>query len=280
MTWVSGSISILGLFWLSSGSIAYAGAMGTELAKPQDALYVGAFGGGGAIMANSLQQQGTAFFAESSGGALAVNARGESKSTSAWLVGGHVGYRWPARSLNLAHLNATLAPATELEGYYLGGVTIEGNDQNNDTTRLVEHNFHVTYPMKTSVFLVNGILNGTHTDLGNIHPYIGVGVGTAILSISGANSTQTAPLEPDINHYNSGSSDARIAFAAQPKVGASFRLSQQTSMFVEYRFLYLSATDYTFGSTVYPTHVVTSNWDVKIASQYYNMGTIGVQFDL
>lgn len=51
-------------------------------------------------------------------------------------------------------------------------------------------------------------------------------------------------------------------------------------MFLEYRFLYLSASDYTFGSTVYLTHIATTNWDVKIGSQYYNMATAGIQFDL
>ena len=134
--------------------------------------------------------------------------------------------------------------------------------------------------MHTGVFLINAVLKANHVDVGNFHPYLGVGFGTALIAISGANSTQTPPPEPGINHYNSRSSDTATAFAAAPKVGVSFDLMKSTSMFIEYRFLYLSATDYTFGSTVYPTHVATSNWDATIGSQYYNMGTIGFQYDL
>lgn len=252
-----------------------------------DAIYVGAFGGGGSVTSGNLYQQGTALYPYGSDsgyinnkGPLAVNAEGASNSDSGWFVGGHVGYRWPAKSLNHIGSNWTFAPASELEGYYLGGTTIQGDDLNNATARLVEHYFHVTYPLQTGVFLVNAVLNANHSALERFHPYVGVGAGAAVISISGANSTQKVPSEPDINHYNSDSSDTSTAFAAQPKMGVSFDLSQHTSMFMEYRFLYLAASNYTFGSTSYPTHVATTNWDVKIGSQYYNMGSIGLQFDL
>ena len=266
--------------FITSGSVVYAGTMGPESVAPIDALYMGVFGGGGSVTSSSLSQEGTAFYGPNRGGPLAVNAIGQSSSSSEWMVGGHVGYQWPARSFNHISPSWTFAPATELEGYYIGGATVKGDDLNNGTTRLAEHDFHVTYPQHAGVFLVNTIFNANHANFGKFHPYIGVGAGAAVISITGANSTQKTPSEPGINHYNSGTSDTSLAFAAQPKIGVSFDLSQNTNMFVEYRFLYLSASDFTFGSTVYPTHVATSNWDVKIGSQYYNMGTIGFRYDL
>lgn len=268
------------VLYIGINTAVHAGTMGSELTVAQSKLYFGAFGGGGSMTSSHLSQQGTAFFSESSGGPLAVNAIGESKSASAWVVGGHAGYQWPAKLLNHGDATWRFSPATELEGYYLGGAATHGEEVNNDTTRLAEHYFHVAYPKHAGVFLVNALLNINHSQLGQFKPYVGVGVGTAVISVSGANSTQTMPQELGVNHYNSGSSDTSTAFAAQPKIGVSFNLNQHTTMLLEYRFLYLSATDYTFGSTVYSTHVPTSNWDVKIGAQYYNMGTMGIQYDL
>ena len=273
------------ILFVASGS-AVSGTMGASVA-PAGAIYVGAFGGGGSITSGNLSQEGTALYnygASTSSinneGPLAVNAKGEFSSNSSWLVGGHVGYRLPTQLLNHTSPNWTFAPAAELEGYYIGGATLKGDDLNNETARLAEHDFYVTYPMHTGVFLVNAVLTADHSSFGRFHPYVGVGAGTAVVSISGASSIQKTPAEPGMNHYNSGTNDTSFAFAAQPKIGLSFNVNQNTTMFIEYRFLYLSATDYTFGSTVYPTHVATTNWDVKIGSQYYNMGTIGIQCDL
>ena len=273
--------SIACILFISSGSATvYGGTMGPKSVDPVGTIYIGAFGGGGSITAHDLSQQGTAFYSASKGGPLAVNALGVASGSSAWIAGGNVGYRWPERLFNFTSSDLTFSPATELEGYYLGGATIAGDDLNNGTTRLVEHDFRVKYPMGTGVFLVNAVLNVNHSYLGEFHPYVGVGAGPAVVSITGANSTQKTPAEPYFNHYNSGTNDTAIAFVAQPKIGVSLDLCKNTNMFVEYRFIYISATDYTFGSTVYPTHVATSNWDVAIGSQYYNMGTIGIQFDL
>lgn len=270
-----------------SSAAGHTGVMSAETVSPIDAFYISAFGGGGAIVSSSLYQQGTALYpyGSESGyidnkGPLAVNAIGTFNSNSAWLIGGHVGYRWPARLSNYVNSSWAFSPATELEGYYIGGTNIHGDDLNNNTARLVEHDFHVTYPLQTGVVLVNAVLNVNHSALGQFHPYVGAGAGLAVVSISGANSTQKSPPEPGINHYNSDSNDANTTFAAQPKIGVSFNLNQQTGMFIEYRFLYLAASNYTFGSTSYPTHVATTNWDVKIGSQYYNMASAGIQFDL
>ena len=243
---------------ISARSIANAGAMGGESRTPSGTIYMGAFGGGGGDTSVNLFQQGTALLNYDStsgsinnGGPLAVNSLGKSSSGSAWLVGGKVGYRWSERPLNYVSSNWAFAPATELEGFYLGCSTMVGAHLDNKTTRLYEHDFRVTYPMNAGVFLVNGLLNGRSASLGRFQPYIGVGAGVAVISISGSNSLQTTPPEVGVNHYNSDTNDTSLAFAAQPKIGVSFNMSQNTNIFVEYRFLYLSVSNYTFGSTVY-----------------------------
>lgn len=268
------------LLFLMPGTSVYAGTMGPAAdVLPAGNFYVGAFGGGGGASSGTLRQQGTAFFPDAEGGPLAVNAQGQSNNTSPWIAGGNVGYKWAARALNHINSNWMLAPAAELEGYYLGGTTWRASEINNDTTRLDAHNFQVTYPTRTGVFLVNALLNLNHSAFGRFNPYIGVGGGAAVVSISNATSIQTSPDEPGINHYNSDPNDVSLAFAAQPKVGLSFKLNQAMNMFVEYRFLYLSPTHYTFGSTIELNHAPTSAWDTKIGSQYYNVGTVGLQFD-
>lgn len=277
---LSGSVTLVG-FMLLVGSEAYADGINVKTeSQSMGHAYAGIFGGGGTVTGNNMSQQGTAFFAEASGGPLAVNAFGESDTQSTGVIGAHVGYQWEAQAIEQLNSKWRFAPATELEGYYLGNRSITGYDVNNDTARLDEHNFLVTYPTRTGVFLINGIMNINHSNLEKFHPYVGIGLGTAVMSVSGATSTQTAPAEPGINHYNSDDSDTKSSFAAQPKIGLSYILSKKSLIFVEYRFLYITSTDFTFGSTAYPTHAATTNWNVKIGAQRYNMGTIGFQYDL
>ncbi len=268
--------AVSGCLLALSASIAYSGAMGPESINSQDKIYVGVFGGGGAITSGDIRQSGTAFYFEDVGGPLAVNAFGTGESSSMGMVGGHIGYAW----LNNIGRYFPVTPAAELEGYYIGGANIEGHEIGNDTTRLSEHDFFVNYPLETGVFLVNAVLNANNSVFGKFKPYVGVGIGSAVVSISNATATQTSPAEPGVNHYNSETSDKAVAFAAQPKVGVHFDLNPHTSVFAEYRFLYLSQTNYTFGSTVVPGHVATSPWLVSIKPQYYNMGTVGIDFDL
>lgn len=266
--------AVSGCLLAMSASIAYSGTMGPVCSTGK--IYLGVFGGAGSVTSTDINQFGTAFFTEAEGGPLAVNSFGRSKSNSMGMVGGHIGYAW---SDNMGvHLPVT--PAVELEGYYIGGVDIDGHDISNDTTRLPEHDFHVTYPIKSGVFLINAVLNANNSVFGSFRPYVGVGIGTAVVSVSDASSIQTSPPEIGVNHYNASTSDTEVAFAAQPKVGLRFDLTPHTSVFAEYRFLYLSATHYTFGSTVTPTHAPTSPWLATIKSQHYNMGTIGIDFDI
>jgi opacity protein-like surface antigen len=262
------------LFALST-SVAYSGAMGPESVTPAGTIYISGFGGGGSVTGPHVGQYGTAFYTEPAGGPLAVDAFGISKNSSMWMAGGHIGYEW----LNMSS-NGFLTPAIELEGYSIGGAQFEVDDVNNNTERLDEHNFHALYPLSTGVFLVNAILNANTSLFGKFNPYIGAGIGSAVVSISDAQVTQLSPPEPGVNHFNSDPSDKAVALALQPKIGLSYNFNPHLGVFAEYRFLYLSDTKYLFGSTVYPAHVATAPWQVKIKPQYYNMGTVGIQFDV
>lgn len=272
------SLSISCFLLIATCSSAHAGTMG-EAALPQDRIYFGIFGGGAGVSTGDIRQEGTAFYTEAAGGPLAVDAKGTAHATSAWILGGHIGHKFLA-SMNHLSSNFSVTPAAELEGYYIGGATVTGDEINNNTTRLPEHDFYSTYPMHTGVFLVNAVLNVNAPNWGRFHPYTGVGFGPSIISVREATAVQLAPPEPGVNHYNSHSSDSSLALAAQPKIGIAFNLTQSASLFVEYRFLYLTATKYTFGSTSYPAHPATSNWDVKIGDQYYNIGTVGIELDV
>lgn len=265
--------AVAGCVLALSTSLTYCGTMGPAT-NPSNKVYVGAFGGGALISRMGVTQSGTAFFLEANGGPLAVNAFGSTNSDSTGILGGHIGFAWP----NAVGARLPLTPAVELEGYCIGRTALHARDLSNQTERLPEHDFFVTYPLKTGVFLVNAVVSADDS-LGRASPYVGIGIGSAVLSVSGAISTQVNPSEIGVNHYNSETNDRAVAFAAQPKAGVSFDFGR-TSIFVEYRFLYLSQTNYTFGSTVYPTHVATSPWLVKIKPQHYNMATIGVDFDL
>lgn len=269
--------AVSGCLLVLTASVANSGAMGPVSITETGKIYVGVFGGGGTVNSVDISQFGTAFFSEvTSIGPLAVNAFGSSGSSSTGMVGGHIGFAWP----NNVGAHFPVTPALELEGYYMGGVTINGNDITNETASLPEHDFLVTYPLKTGVFLVNAVLNSSNSVFGNFKPYAGVGIGSALVSTSGATSLQLRPLEPGINHYDGDPNDTAFAFAAQPKVGVRYEFNSHASVFIEYRYLYLSQTNYTFGSTQAHGHVPTSPWLVRIKPQSYNMGTVGIEFDV
>ena len=258
-------------------SSAYAGHAAKMVQPPQapGSFYVGIFGGGGSSGKFNVNQYGTAFFTEAEGGPLAVNAFGSTGSQSTWLVGGQVGFK--ARDIAIDS-EWSLTPAVELETYYFGSQSFSGH-LGNDTTRLPEHDFAVTYPMNRSVYLANAVLNINNLCY-RFHPYVGAGFGGAIVRINGATAAQVAPPEVGINHYNANGSDAAPTFAGQVKAGLSYDVNEWISVFAEYRWLYLSTTHFTFGSTVYPTHVPTSSWQVTVGRQEYNMGTAGIRFAL
>ncbi|RUR07826.1 hypothetical protein ELY15_11775 [Legionella sp. km772] len=260
----------LALGLLVASSALNAGTMGAVGPAP-GSFYIGAFGGAGGVGSENLSQHGIAYFAPP----LDVNAYGKaSDSDTVGVGGGFIGYKFGS----LSGTPWAMTPALEFEGYYFG-LTQRGHDIDDNTNRLLEHDFSVSYPMDNGVLLANGVLN-FDTVWGSVRPYIGGGIGAAIISISGADSLQTTPLELGVNHYNSNTSDDDWSFAAQVKAGLNFSVSQQVSLFAEYRFLYVSPTDFTFGSTQYPGHVPTTNWNVHLDSMYYNMGTVGLRYDV
>jgi opacity protein-like surface antigen len=172
-----------------------------------------------------------------------------------------------------------LVPAAELEGYYLGNTSYTGHLINDEATRLDEHDFTVTYPIERGVFLTNAVFN-LNIPCYRFHPYVGLGFGAAIVNISGADSLQVSPPEAGVNHYNSSTGDTAPTFAGQVKAGVSYDINDCLSLFAEYRWLYLSTTHFTFGSTVYPGHAVTSSWQVKLDHQNFNMGAVGIRLSL
>ena len=253
-------------------------------APSSEAFYLGVFGGGGNLTTGgNVSQLGTAFTANVAGGALGVNASGKSPNATEWAIGGTVGYRWSSRESHLFGMKFAFSPATELEGYYIGGATLKPT-LNNPNPFLSEHRFNVTLPLRSTVVLVSGVVNIDHALFSLFHPYIGVGVGIASTKISGGFSEQITPAEAGLNHFNSNDTSSGTALAIQPKVGLSYKLSENSKIFLEYRLLYLTAMNFEFGNTTrtdaHPTHPITTNWTVQLPSQYYNMGTVGIQFNL
>ncbi len=240
-------------------------------------FYVGAFGGGGSSNQFKASQYGTVFFTEAAGGPLAVNAFGNLKSQSGSFFGIQLGYQTQGIILTPSS-QWTLGPAVELEGYSMSSSSFRGT-LNNNTDRIDEHDFVVSYPMNRTVFLANAVLNFNNPCF-LFHPYVGLGIGDALINISGASAAQINPAEPGINHYNTNGSDSNSAFAGQIKVGFSYDINQYISLFAEYRWLYIASTDFTFGTTVNPVHPPTSSWQVNLGSQEYNLGDIGVRVNL
>lgn len=256
---------------------AYTDALGEtgtdhEASSMGRGFYLGAFGGGGVSNNGTIVQNGTAFL---SSGALSVSAVGKPTDSAAMVGGLHLGYEWPGWRLGKEGSGWGLLPAAELEGYYLG--TTQSGRLDNATPRIPGHAFDTTFPLNMGVFLSNAVLT-LDTPYG-VHPYLGGGVGAAYVSVSGADSLQVTPAEPGINHFNSDSNAASWALAAQAKTGLRFDIAPNWWLFTEYRLLYVGPTNYTFGSTVYPTHSRTTSWNVTLGSMYYNIAVAGVGFN-
>jgi opacity protein-like surface antigen len=263
------------LFALTTAAFACSPAESARVTTPGK-FYVGLFGGGGSSNKFNASQYGTAFFPEASGGPLSVNAFGQLNSRSASFFGAQLGYQTQELLLNSSS-QWSLGPAAELEGYSTSKSSFKGT-LTNDTARLPEHDFTVSYPMRRTVFLANGVISFNNPRL-PVHPYVGVGMGAAIIRISDATSTQVSPAEEGINHYNSRPNDTTSTFAGQVKLGLSYDVNPYISFFADYRWLYLANTHFVFGSTVYPSHVETSDWQVKLGAQQYSLINVGARFN-
>lgn len=238
-------------------------------------LYLGAFIGGGKSLSANATQRGVAFFDADAGGPLSVTASGDSDSTFTRFGGIHIGLRGNTGQLG----GLCLTPAAEVEAFYLNN-----NDPKftviDTNSRVTNHTFDDSLPMDTGVLLANGVVNFNLPNICRVHPYLGAGFGAARISVRDADSPQVNPPEPNVNHFNSDPDATDTAFAAQAKAGINFDLTNHLKMFVEYRYLYIASTDYTFGSTVYPTHAATTNWNVHVGQQGYNLADVGFQYAL
>jgi opacity protein-like surface antigen len=233
-------------------------------------IYIGGFGGWIFPYELTVSQVGTAFFSESSGGPLDVQAKGTADGRTKGFGGLHIGFEW----MNKISSGLRLAPAIELEGNYFAN-TAKKVDLINPTERLEAHEFIDTLPMRIGTLLVNGILEFNND---YISPYIGFGVGVGFVSIHGADSLQVDPFEAGINHFNSNTNDFNTPFTVQAKAGLRYRFLKHYRISAEYRFLYLTSSDFTFGTPNYPTHVPTSPWMVRLNGMRYNTFTLGLDF--
>lgn len=244
--------------------------------------YFGAFGGELFSKPTQFTQTGTAFFLDSAGGPLAVNAKGHSKKYSSGYAGVQLGYEW--KGYDCSGWNA-ISCAAEVEAFFYKHT--HKAHLINPTDRLPEHDFSNIFPTYTGIYLVNGVFALTDKwffrnffpCLEDFVPYIGIGCGAANIRIRKATSTQVSPPEA-ANHFNSRRSDGTWAFAAQGKTGLRYRVYGDLSIFGEYRFLYVDSSRFKFGSTIYPDHVATSPWNIDMKSTIYNAYTLGVRFDL
>lgn len=232
-------------------------------------IYFGGFGGWVFPYDVTITQRGTAFHADFEGGPLPVEAPGTATSSTNGLGGGHIGYEWMKRICK----GFRLAPAIEVEGTYFTS-TPEGRIVNFEE-RLLVQDFIVTLPMRIGTLLANGILEFNND---YISPYMGIGVGVGFVSIHDANSSQIDPAEVGINHFNSDPNDFNSLFTTQAKAGLRYRFFKHYRLSAEYRFIYLTSSHFTFGSTNYPTHVPTSPWMVKVGAMAYNTVTLGMDF--
>jgi opacity protein-like surface antigen len=133
--------------------------------------------------------------------------------------------------------------------------------------------------MRRTVFLANAVLNFNHP-CALVHPYIGFGIGNAIVRVSNANAVVINPPEDSaINHYNSNPSDSTSTFAGQIKLGLGYDFNRYVSLFGEYRWLYLASTQFVFGPTSYPSHAPTSSWQVKLDDQSYHLANVGLRYN-
>lgn len=268
-------LSIL-LFALPTLTFASSTSMQSDAATGSEKLYIGVFGGGGSSKHLHGRQFGTALFREAVGGPLSVNAFGRIEKKRSGFYGAQLGFQAREKCF-FSSSEWTLAPAVELESFVMNKSTFKG-EFFNEVDRLPEHDFLVSYGMRRSVFLANAVLNFNNPCF-IVNPYVGFGIGSAIVKIRDARAKQIRPPERGVNHFNASTKDTTSTFAGQIKLGVSYDISECVSLFAEYRFLYLANTLFVFGSTVYPTHAETSSWQVKLSDQKYNLGNVGIRYN-
>lgn len=242
--------------------------------KSESALtgyYFGGFGGWG-YNSFDVVQKGIAFYLSDQGGPLVVDSDGTTDSSGFGFGGLHFGYEWLNRDTSRSW---SFTPGVEIEGYYFAQT--KKVHLVNPTERLDFHEFKDTFPLRQGTLLANFTLALTNDYL---TPYIGGGIGAGMVSIHGADATQIEFPEPGVNHFNSNPNAFNWTFAAQVKAGLRYSPYKHIRLFAEYRFLFFAANDYTFGHTVYPGHVATSDWAVRFDGIFNNLFSLGIDFPL
>ena len=293
------------------------GGANAMAADGDGSFYLGAFGGIGSTANQSVEQLGIAHQGFTHNRSdhpseyytydLLVDVDGTNQSKTATVFGGQIGYEW--------NTGSAFKPAIEVEGVYLSanqrsnlvnlqddGVTNIKVIQNGVPSRVTDritlnmvvnhvletplsaghHTFTDTSKMKVTLFTLNGVV--TYDTGSKLKPYAGAGAGLALVNMRDAVSLQTGPgANPEldagtpVNHFNSRDNAKDITLAVQAKAGVRYQVTKSLSLFAEYRFIRLSSTEYSFGSTVYPGHAPTDNWGVKNGSMNLHNGLVGVR---
>lgn len=237
-------------------------------AHGQGQAYIGVFGGGGGAVKTHVTQSGFAFNMPDPRDALLVDATGQSGDFGSAMAGGHFGYEFK--------LGKYVRPALEFEGFYLRSCGGEKTSSLFNPT-FFEHDFVDKLPLRNVSFFGNFIF-AVQLPWKWLEPYVGGGIGGAIVWIEKAHSQQDSPAEPGINHFNSKPTASDSAFTAQLKTGLRFNIHRHWRIFAEYRYLYLASTTYIFGFTEYSTHAPTSNWILDLGKLDYNLGVLGLEY--
>lgn len=274
-------------------------------------IYLGAFGGVGITDNQNVEQTGVAHKIGTFNDGLTdfdllVDVKGKAKRKTSGLAGVQLGYEW-------ASMSSKIKPAFELEMMYLGAsqnsnlanpntegvanTTATGSARDAIDTAVAshygagEHTFQNHTNMKIGLLMANGVF--TYETNSMFKPYAGVGIGLALVNMTSASSLQTNPLLDGssatagcettvgggcVNHFNSKTKSSDYALAGQVKLGLRAEVNKNVSAFVEYRYLHIDSTEFTYGSTVYADHPPTDNWNYKNSSMDFHDGLIGIAY--
>lgn len=292
------------LAYLAGANAAWAQGSGAERG-----LYVGTFGGIADVGGQDLRQLGTAYrrgdfalpgFRDFD---LRVDVEGRITSRSAGnpLIGVQVGYSFddgqsrfvPSVEIEAMYLStrrqaALINPADEIVANVGKGA---GQEMLADPRPLVgaeygagSHRFDDGMRMHTGLVMANAVFG--YRVRRRVEPYVGAGVGLAVMVMRNATSYQTDPFGPieqtqdtheDVNHFNSDRNDTRVTFAYQTKVGLRVRITNRVSTFAEYRFIHMAATDFDFGATRYTGHAPTDRWSLHSGATGVHAGIAGLR---